>query len=223
MIGNKPMLKEIKMRRLHLLATSLIISGTALSGAANAAIVDVQTSAAGFGVEANVLLDPGECIGADAALPGELYGCFNGDKARLIRLASDGDSLIDAGGGQATLDSEDGTLDDLTLDLLNDLELFAELVLNIDATEDGTVFFPGWDPLPLIANGQNWFHIFFDPAVNEFSFSTTTDIIADIKQIRIQDEDGGGGGGIPTPEPAALGLFGLALIALASARRRRFP
>jgi hypothetical protein len=207
------------MRRLHLLATSLIITGTALSGAANAAIVDVETSASGFGVDANVLLDPGECIGADAAPADELYACFNSNKDRLIRLASDGDSLIDAGGGQATLDSEDGTFDDLTLDLLNDEELFAELVLNIDATEDGTVFFPGWDPLPLDANGQNWFHIFFDPAINSFSFTTTTDIIADIKQIRIQGESGGGG--IPVPEPAALGLFGLGLIALASARRRR--
>lgn len=208
------------MRRLQLLTTSVIISSAAVSGAASAAIVDVETSAAGFGVDANVLLDPGECIGADAAPAGEIYACFNSNKDRLIRLASDGDSLIDAGGGQATLDSVDGTFDDLTLDLLDDTTSFGELILNIDATVDGTVFFPGWDPLPLDGSGANWFHIYFDPAVNSFSFTTSVDIIADIKQIRILGADGGGGG-IPVPEPAALGLFGLGLIALATARRRR--
>lgn len=208
------MFKLLKVAKALTLGTA-----AAFALSAQAAIVDVDESASGFGVDANVLLDPGECIGADAAPANELYACFNSNKSRLIRLASDGDSLIATGGGQATLDSEDGTFDDLTLDLLDDTTSFAELVLNIDATEDGQVFFPGWVPLDLDANGQNWFHIFFDPAVNVFTFTTTTSIIADIKQIRLIG--GEGGGGIPTPEPGTIGLLGLGLMAVAASRRRK--
>ena len=203
------------------LKTFTIGAVVALAAPTQAAIIDVDTSASGFGVDANVLFDPGECVGASGAPAGELYACFNSNKDRLLRLASDGDSLIDAGGGQATLDSVDGTFDDLTLDLLDDTTGFSELVLNIDATADGQVFFPGWEPLDLDANGENWFHIFLDEAVNSFSFTTTADIIADIKQIRMEVEDLDGGGEIPTPEPAAIGLFGLGLLAIAVARRRR--
>lgn len=213
----------------------LAAAAIAATAPASAAIVSVDTKASGGGNEGNVLFNPCNTGGAS----GGLIGCLNGAPNTLVRLTSSGDTLSVQGGGQARVEASVGTFDDLTIDFLDESVLFDQLVFNVNATGSGKnvgmIDFGGGFQYSLTGNGNNFFTINFDTPINFFSFATLSDIIDDIRQIRIRlvedDGNGGGepgggegpgnGGGLPVPEPGALGLLGLGLAALGLSRRRR--
>lgn len=183
--------------------------------ASPAAAVTVSTSASGTGN--NVLYS-----GCDSATvgAGELVGCLNGDPSALFRFASTGDSLFSPASGQARIKADDGAFDDLTIDFIDNDRFFDVLVLNINALADGTVTFDG-QTFDLTGNGNNFFTLTFETAVNIFSFTTTAGIIDDVRQLRIREAEAPGPDPDPVPEPAMIGLLGLAAAGLGFTRRRR--
>lgn len=183
---------------------------------ASAAVISVGTSASGGGNEGQLIFN--NCTtGGTTVGSGELLGCLNGAPESLVRLASQDDVLSFTGGGQARIEADDGTFDDLTIELLSG-NYFEQLVLNIMTTTSGSVDFGNGFVFALTGNGNNFFTLAFDGMMDTFSFATTTDIIADVRQVRIRS---GSGDNVPVPEPAALGLLGLGIAALALRRRSR--
>lgn len=188
----------------------------AVAAPASAAIISVETSASGGGSQGQLIFN--NCTtGGTMVGSGELLGCLNGAPTSLVKLSSQGDSLTFSGGGQARIEAADGTFDDLTIDLLGG-GFFEQLVLNIMTTTAGTVDFGDGFVFGLSGNGNNFFTLAFDGMTDSFSFSTTADIITDVRQVRITQGDGGN---VPVAEPAALGLLGLGIAALALRRRSR--
>ena len=73
----------------------------------------------------------------------------------------------------------------------------------------------------LSGNGQNFFTITGDDEFSWVSFNTTSDIVADVRQVRLGAADGPGTGPDPSiPEPATLVLFGLGMLGAGVAGRR---
>ena len=146
-----------------------------------------------------------------------VQGCLNTNHAAIVDISSDEEIHID--GGQSNVTATDDLLSRLTISTAG----FSTLILNIDASADGTVTFADGagtsTPFALDDNGNNFFTL--TGIVGNFvTFVTSvggveTDIVTDIKQIRL-----GIAPAIPEPETYALMMAGLAAIGFISRRRR---
>lgn len=151
-----------------------------------------------------------------------VFGCLNDNHAQLAKLSSDENLVIT--GGQATLDSTDGTFSRLSISLVG--ASLGTVILNIEASANGFVTFADGSGLggtfALSGNGSNFFTA-TGVTGGFLSFTTfnsqrvETDIVDDVKQIRL-----GSVAAIPEPETYALMLAGLSALGFVG-RRRRTP
>ena len=132
--------------------------------------------------------------------------------------------------GQARIEAADGTLTDLTVDLVNGT--YTSLILNVDTASAGSISFLVTEPnaqttfgtFALGASGENFFTITAINGQRISSVNFTTDVNAvltnvdDVAQVRI------GGAQLNTtavPEPGSMLLLGTGLLAAVRARRRK--
>lgn len=152
-----------------------------------------------------------------------LTGCLNARPNTNISITSD-ENIVVTGGGQARVEAADGVgYSFLRIDTI-DPATFTQLILNINATQDGSVIFTGSpggtsSAFSLSGSGQNFFTISGE-SFDFVSFTTTgtsiADVVLDTRQIRFEF-----GSTTAVPEPASLALFGAGLFGLGLANRRR--
>lgn len=136
----------------------------------------------------------------------------------------DGQELLDASGsqGQARLEAVDGGFTELCIDLDDPLLGYTRIILNLNATADGSVTFTASDmfgsdvmgTFALRGSGENFFTVYATNGslIDSLCFTTTVDL-QDVRQVRL-----GGVQANAIPGPAALLPFA---VGLASMRRRR--
>lgn len=190
---------------------------------AEAAIIVQEGLVGGSGDVDNVLFGPANCDGVSGTSGTTVQGCLNTDSSYLINFT--GDESLTASGGQATITpTESGTYLSY-LQIAPVVGTFSLLQLNIDASQDGSIFFtgsPGGNSamFDLSGNGQNFFTISGDDEFSWVSFTTSTAVVAEVRQVRLGVGDGPGTDPDPIPEPTSLALFGLGLLGAGVASRR---
>ena len=146
-----------------------------------------------------------------------------------VRFSSNEDLTAPAM-GQARIEAVDGALTQLTVDIPG--ATFTSLILNIDAAEDGMVFFTVVEDngdittgqFALSGSGENFFTITAVAGQRISSVTFTTDVdmtitdVDDTSQIRI---GGAEQAEQPIPEPMTMILFGTGLAGVAASVRRR--
>lgn len=185
------------------------------------AAILVQPGLAGGSGDVDNVLFGANCTGAVKG-PGTLVqGCLNTDGSYLVDFASD-EQLFSPSSGQARVEATDGGFSTLTIAPVSGT--FFKLQLNILTNLDGTVVFTGSPggssgPFSLSSNGQNFFTITGDDEFSWVAFTTATDIVADVRQVRLGSGSGGGDEPLTVPEPSVL-VLGLALLGARFATRR---
>jgi len=197
---------------------SLALSGTAYAGPF-LSIGNVPQSG-----DENVLLNTG-------ATGNPIYGLTNQTSSSVQFLSNE--TLAAPSNGQARVEALDGSLTFLDISIPGGS--FLSLILNLDATANGTVDFSAWDTdgtlytfndQALGKSGSNYFTFTTDGlAFSHIAFATDTPVVlTDAEQFRI-----GGGAGFSTqdvtpaavPEPMSLLLMGSGLLGGAAQLRRR--
>jgi hypothetical protein len=197
-------------------ATAIAVGLLGAAQTGHAAII-VTEGASGTGD--NVIFN--SCNTANEGPALTLTGCLNNRPNTVINLTSD-ELIRIAAGGQSRVEAVDGAYSFLRIDSVIP-STFSTLVLNIDATQNGTVTFTGSPggtstSFALRENGSNFFTITgenFDFVSFTTSGTAISGIVLDTAQIRLDTAV------IPVPEPMSLALFGAGLLGLGMVRRKQ--
>ncbi len=200
-----------------LIAFAAISLGSTISARADVAIFAGNIPQ----TDENVLLNTG-----NSGNP--IFGTTN--QTQLAVRFSSNENLSAPANGQARIEAVDGTLTTLTIDLNGGS--FTSLILNLDASVNGTVNFVVTEVngqvnnfnLAVGGSGSNFFTIVAsnNQRISSVTFTASTPItlsFSDAAQFRI---GGASPGQTAIPEPASMLLLGTGLIGLASGIRKRW-
>ena len=145
-------------------------------------------------------------------------------------MISGTESLVTPGAGlQLTVAAADGAFSTLTFSLADPNFTFSSLILNLDASQDGTVIFTdalgSSSPFALAANGLNFFTLTGGPFTS-LSFTTSVNgseapILSAVTQIRLGGITGNNTSAVPEPAAWAMMLLGFAGVGLQVRRQRK--
>lgn len=205
------------------LAAALITTGMALAvpSTAQASIILTDGNLGSLDDD-NVLLNSG-------VVGNPIFGALNTDQGNFSVRFTGNELLTAPAGGQARVTAAVGTFDYLKVDLVD--ASFTSLVLNIDASANGTVDFRGEDTdgnlfafnnMSVGGSGQNYytFTTLHGQRIAWIDFTADVPLtFVDAAQFRI----GGAAFGtdVITPEPATMLLMATGVMAFAVRRRRR--
>jgi len=207
------------------LLISTMMAGAALVATPAGATVIVCTGANCVNTDENVLVDKNDT--PSNLVTGSTQSGVN------VNFTSTTDLLIGAANGQATIDAQDGLLNNLTFSMLDGYS-FGSAIFNLEgyagniAGEATSVLLAYYDPalktfgtLAVKTNGQNFFGIYGDAGERFYGVTISGDPITtgwgQLKQLRV------GGVGIAgmVPEPATWAMMILGMGAVGAAMRRR--
>ena len=208
----------------NLSATAAVLALTVVPNAAQAAVT-IEKSSSFVQPEENVQLDTDTTPGDN-----QLQGTTNQTDSKVV-FTSSTDNLVAPPQGQARIEPLDGSLDQLTLSLLNN-QTFTSAEFNILSDTGGSVSLFAYDSSNTVissltsmlsANGQNFFGFSADPSTPISSIGIlagTGTSISSIGQFRL--------GGVavamsPVPEIGtwAMLIFGFAGLGLAMRTRKQ--
>lgn len=214
------------MRKSTLLVSTAVALGLAWNSPAMATLVLQTGLVGGSGDVDNVIFN---ACGLGGSTGTTVQGCLNSSHTTLVDFTSDETLSIGEGGGQATIDSVDGTFDFIRIQLDDPTLGFSKLQLNLDAVADGTATFLAVDQFGTTFNlgtfnldgtGQNFFTL--NSADNQvaikFELVSTVGLenITDLNQVRL------GPTSVTTViEPSTVAILGAGLFGLGMLRRRR--
>jgi hypothetical protein len=194
---------------------SLIIAGALAVAMGQAQSAIFLASAGGGGTGQNLIFNG--C--ASPTLSGmTLSGCVSGNQSLLVNVMGS-ENLVVAGGGQATIEGQDGSLTYLKIDPSNFLS--SKMIINIDASADGFVTFNdalgAIQTLAVDGKGSNFFTL-TGGDLNFITLSASTGInFSQVEQVRFESEQISA---IPEPQEWAMLMGGLAVVSVIAKRRK---
>jgi hypothetical protein len=147
-----------------------------------------------------------------------LSGCVNSNHSLQVNVMGT-EPLVLAGGGQAQIEGQDGSLTFLKIDPTNFLA--SKMIVNIDASADGFVTFNdalgAIQTLAVDGKGENFFTL-TGGDLNFITLSASTGIFfSQVEQVRFESDVISA---IPEPQEWAMLVGGLAVVSTIAKRRK---